>query len=1266
MKNVITLGIMLTLASLAVTATAGDVDGVTTPPRPVIEVSPTETIVTFDGTGQHDGDRPDLGAIIALPEDATWAEAILVGGEAAGATIEGDLMRLRGTPMALVRVVDPGIGMIRVAVRHDGSWASKANARLASAGLHGGLPGRVVAADKAALPATGGSYVIITVPEFESAIAPLAEWKMRKGWPVVTVNTNTTGGTNENIRDWLVNAYQTWDLPPEYILLVGDVEDIPNWLKEETVSDFPYTLLDGDDWLPDAMVGRFSVATASEVATVVAKTINYERDPDMSQTDWFTRAVAVAGQSQSTTPKHTVLYCNEQLETIGFDEATPANYFTSEYGNYIVSPFQTQDGYGAPPDGGRDYFMHEVNQGCSMVVYRGWAYSTIGWAPPNFWTEHISALTNGAKLPVVFSFVCLNNDFTADRCFGEGWIREGSPEAPRGAVAFVGNGEHHSHTRFNDAMAISVFDRIVDPEITTLGGALVAGKLRFMEHYPGELEPLPEFADEDDFAELCVEYYFYIYNLLGDPELNFHKALPVIMTVDHAGSLPVGATDLSVTVTDAAGTTLLAGARIGVVQNGELLGAALTDAFGSARVTFGGNRAVAGAVSLTVTRSGNLAYEADVTVGQAAAYLGVAGVTAMDTGENGINPADAIDLDLVIRNSGSTGTTDASLVLTIDGPATVVQGNATVPAIAGGADATIADVLSIALDDDAVDGAVVTGIVSITRGGDVDVSSFELVCEAPDLTLTAAFDPADGVVSLGETTSLSITLENPGTSGTSGGDLALDIVGPTGAVLHTTSIPFGALAAGGSEVLHPVDLQLSNDLIDGSSVTLLATAVTTEGYRQETSVPVIIGRSDAGAPAGPDAHGYYAYDSGDYLYPAQRPVYQWQEISTALGGSGEKLDFFADNLVTDMVVDLGFTFQYYGQNFTRIRVSDNGWLSFEADNEFFSFYNWPLPSTHGNGAVVAPFWDNLTPEPGGDSGIDSDGVYVYHDVSNHQYIIEWSRLNFIYSENPAVHTFQAVLKDPAFHATPTGDGEILFIYKQVADVDYMRMYASVGMESPDETDGLQLTYDGIRLAGVLPLGPGQAVRITTDPPVRVPLTVTGLTATPSGDRVHVTWGLQDDRPIVGWRIHAYGRDGLEPVTPDVLPAHARDASVISDLGDELVLEAILPHGVTVTSGVVTVGSTVTSLALSEPRPNPMHGETSIAFAMPRGGHVRLAVYDVRGRVVRTLIDGQADAGESLLVWRGRDDQGRNLADGVYFYRLEHAGQTLTRKLLLVR
>jgi len=92
----------------------------------------------------------------------------------------------------------------------------------------------------------------------------------------------------------------------------------------------------------------------------------------------------------------------------------------------------------------------------------------------------------------------------------------------------------------------------------------------------------------------------------------------------------------------------------------------------------------------------------------------------------------------------------------------------------------------------------------------------------------------------------------------------------------------------------------------------------------------------------------------------------------------------------------------------------------------------------------------------------------------------------------------------------------------------------------------------------------------------------------------------------------------------------------------------------------------TRLALYPAHPNPSPGAASIGFALPRQTHVRLRVYDVAGRLVRTLVDGQVAAGEGVKIWDGRDDAGTPSADGVYFYRLETGTGALTRKMILLR
>jgi hypothetical protein len=84
-------------------------------------------------------------------------------------------------------------------------------------------------------------------------------------------------------------------------------------------------------------------------------------------------------------------------------------------------------------------------------------------------------------------------------------------------------------------------------------------------------------------------------------------------------------------------------------------------------------------------------------------------------------------------------------------------------------------------------------------------------------------------------------------------------------------------------------------------------------------------------------------------------------------------------------------------------------------------------------------------------------------------------------------------------------------------------------------------------------------------------------------------------------------------------------------------------------------------------PNPFNSTTSIRYDVPTGGGVvTLRIYDVSGRLVRTLVDGPQPAGQKTATWNGRDNQGRSVASGVYFYRLQAPGYEKTLKMVLVQ
>ena len=103
--------------------------------------------------------------------------------------------------------------------------------------------------------------------------------------------------------------------------------------------------------------------------------------------------------------------------------------------------------------------------------------------------------------------------------------------------------------------------------------------------------------------------------------------------------------------------------------------------------------------------------------------------------------------------------------------------------------------------------------------------------------------------------------------------------------------------------------------------------------------------------------------------------------------------------------------------------------------------------------------------------------------------------------------------------------------------------------------------------------------------------------------------------------------------------------------------------------------------LAQNYPNPFNPSTTIGYALPKSGHVRITIYDLLGRHVRTLVDSRQSAGRFLTLWDGRDENNMPVAAGVYFYKMEagdpstnspnktgQAGQRFVQvnKLVLVR
>lgn len=89
-------------------------------------------------------------------------------------------------------------------------------------------------------------------------------------------------------------------------------------------------------------------------------------------------------------------------------------------------------------------------------------------------------------------------------------------------------------------------------------------------------------------------------------------------------------------------------------------------------------------------------------------------------------------------------------------------------------------------------------------------------------------------------------------------------------------------------------------------------------------------------------------------------------------------------------------------------------------------------------------------------------------------------------------------------------------------------------------------------------------------------------------------------------------------------------------------------------------------SLHQNYPNPFNSSTTISFTLPEAGHVDLAIYDIAGRLVKTLVNADVNAGQQVIIWDGTDTSGRPVTSGIYFYTLRSGKILSSRRMLLLK
>jgi hypothetical protein len=164
------------------------------------------------------------------------------------------------------------------------------------------------------------------------------------------------------------------------------------------------------------------------------------------------------------------------------------------------------------------------------------------------------------------------------------------------------------------------------------------------------------------------------------------------------------------------------------------------------------------------------------------------------------------------------------------------------------------------------------------------------------------------------------------------------------------------------------------------------------------------------------------------------------------------------------------------------------------------------------------------------------------------------------------------------------------------------------------------------------------------------------TQTATGDTVTLSLAPGERQTAATWEE---GGVAFDPIFPG-------QAVVSAEIAGFLTTVAGMPV-VTLTGEVTAVGDVpVAIFRLDQNVPNPFNPVTKISFSLDRAGPVDLAVYDVSGRRVASLVREDRAAGSHLVTWDGTDDRGGRVSSGVYFYKLQTADRVDTRKMTLLK
>jgi len=347
---------------------------------------------------------------------------------------------------------------------------------------------------------TGARYLIITHDSYFPYLQTLAEWKNQKGYKAKVVTLSEIGGSDSaSIRNYVVNAYNTWDIIPEYLLLVGNKSQIPfpKFFSNEfggAFSDNFYTNVTGD-FHNEIIPGRIWVYDTNQIKAVIAKIMSYDKNPFVQDTLWIKKGTTLVVEDNQPPYSDSTYWADTW-----FSQQLMTNAGFVKIDTFALSLGDSSMGV-----------VNAINEGRSYIQYRNQGVSN--WHPP-FDNINTAQMVNGDKLPIIISGTCATVEG-----IGWLWMAAGSAEQLKGSVGFFGTTTIlYAAASYRSALVRGTMQSVFTDSFSTLGRACEAGRLNYCSLFDSTLE-------------------YFSWTCLGDPEMTVRTTNPRIIQVTHSPSI---------------------------------------------------------------------------------------------------------------------------------------------------------------------------------------------------------------------------------------------------------------------------------------------------------------------------------------------------------------------------------------------------------------------------------------------------------------------------------------------------------------------------------------------------------------------------------------------------------------------------------------------------------------------------------------------------------------------------------------------------------